>query len=39
MARIPEGLIERIEREVPLTDLCREYGIELKSRGKDHFAS
>ncbi len=39
MARIPEELIERIKREVPVADLCREYGIELKPKGKDHFAS
>lgn len=39
MARIPDELIERIKREVPVADLCREYGIELKPKGKDHFAS
>ncbi len=39
MARIPEELVERIKREVPVADLCREYGIELKPKGKDLFAS
>lgn len=39
MARIPDELIERIKAEVPLADLAREYGIELKPKGKDHFAS
>jgi DNA primase len=38
MARIPLELIERIKREVPVADLCREYGIELKPKGKDLFA-
>jgi len=35
MARLPDELIERIKREVPLTDLCREYGIELSGHGKN----
>jgi DNA primase catalytic core len=39
MARIPDELIERIKREVPVADLAREYGIELKPKGKDLFAS
>jgi DNA primase len=39
MARIADELIERIKREVPVAELCREYGIELKPKGKDHFAS
>jgi DNA primase catalytic core len=39
MARIPGELVERIKREVPAADLCREYGIELKPKGKDLFAS
>lgn len=39
MARIPDELIERIKAEVPLADLAREYGIELKAKGKDLFAS
>lgn len=39
MARIPDELIERIKAEVPLADLAREYGIELKPKGKDLFAS
>ena len=30
MARIANELIERIKREVPMAELCREYGIELK---------
>ncbi|MFT6241895.1 MAG: hypothetical protein ACJAQT_003995 [Akkermansiaceae bacterium] len=29
MARLPDELINRIKREVPLEDLCREYSIEL----------
>ena len=39
MARIPDELIERIKAEVSLADLAREYGIELKPKGKDLFAS
>jgi hypothetical protein len=35
MARLPEQLVERIKREVPLEDLCREYGIELTGSGKN----
>jgi len=35
MARLPEELIERIKAEVPLVDLCREYGIELTGHGKN----
>jgi hypothetical protein len=37
MPRIPDELITRIKCEVPLTELCREYGIELKPKGKDFF--
>jgi len=39
MARIPEELVERIKREVPVAELAREYGIALEPRGKDLFAS
>lgn len=35
MARLPDDLIERIKAEVPLVDLCREYGIELSGHGKN----
>ena len=35
MPRLPEELIERIKREVPLVDLCREYGIQLNGGGKN----
>jgi DNA primase catalytic core len=35
MARLPDELIERIKAEVPLVDLCREYGIELTGHGKN----
>src|SRR5271166_5925801 len=35
MARIANELIERIKREVPMAEVCREYGIELKPQGKD----
>ena len=35
MARLPDDLIERIKAEVPLVDLCREYGIELTGHGKN----
>ena len=35
MARLPEELVERIKREVPLEDLCRDYGIELSGSGKN----
>ena len=38
MARIPQELIDRIKQEIPLADLCHEYGIELKPKGKDLFA-
>jgi DNA primase catalytic core len=38
MSRIPNEQIERLKREVPVTDLCREYGIELQPKGKDLFA-
>jgi len=35
MARIPDELIERIKREVPLEKLCAQHGIQLQPRGKD----
>ena len=35
MARLPEELIDRIKAEVPLVDLCREYGIELTGHAKN----
>ena len=35
MARLPDELVERIKREVPLEDLCREYRIELTGSGKN----
>jgi DNA primase catalytic core len=35
MARIPDELIERIKREVPLEKLCAHYGLQLSPRGKD----
>ena len=35
MPRLPDELIDRIKREVPLVDLCREYGIELTGGGKN----
>jgi DNA primase len=35
MARIPDGALERIKREVPLLDLVRAAGIELKRHGAD----
>jgi DNA primase catalytic core len=35
MARIPNELIERIKREVPLEKLCAQHGIQLQPRGKD----
>lgn len=37
MPRLPEDLIERIKRDVPLTDLCRDYGIELSGSGKNRL--
>jgi DNA primase len=36
--RLPDELIERIKAEVPLSDLCREYGIELTGYGKNLMA-
>ena len=38
MARLPEDLVTRIKKEVHLTDLCREYGIELTGTGKNLLA-
>jgi DNA primase len=38
VSRIPGEQIERIKREVPVAELCREYGIELQPKGKDLFA-
>jgi DNA primase catalytic core len=35
MARIPDDELEHIKRDVPLTDLCGRYGIELQPQGKD----
>jgi DNA primase len=35
MARVPEELIRRIKEVIPLADLCRDYGIILKSHGAD----
>ncbi len=35
MPRLPDDLIQRLKTEIPLTDLCREYGIELKGSGKN----
>lgn len=35
MARLPDELVDRIKREVALTDLCAEYGIELTGSGKN----
>ena len=34
MPRIPEAEIERIKRQINLSDLCRSRGIELKPHGK-----
>jgi DNA primase catalytic core len=38
MARIPDEELERIKRDVPLTDLCSRYGIALKPQGQDFAA-
>jgi DNA primase catalytic core len=35
MPRLPEDLIEKLKRDVPLSDLCRERGIELSGTGKN----
>lgn len=35
MPRLPEDLIDKIKKEVPLAELCREYGIELSGSGKN----
>lgn len=35
MSRIPDEEIPRLKKEVPLTELCRQRGIELKPHGKD----
>ena len=35
MPRLPDELINRLKTEVPLTELCREYGIELSGSGKN----
>jgi DNA primase catalytic core len=35
MPRLPEDLIEKLKRDVPLADLCREKGIELSGTGKN----
>lgn len=35
MSRIAPELLERVKREVSVADLCAEYGIELRARGKD----
>lgn len=35
MRRIPDDELARLKREVPLADLCRDYGIELKPHGAD----
>lgn len=35
MPRLPADMIERIKREVLLSDLCRENGIELNGAGKN----
>ncbi len=35
MARLPDELVLRIKSELPLAELCREYGIELKGSGKN----
>ena len=34
MRRIPDDELARLKREVPLADLCRDYGIELKPHVK-----
>jgi hypothetical protein len=35
MPRVPNELISRIKEAIPLADLCRDYGIVLKSHGAD----
>ncbi len=35
MPRIPDDELARL-KAIPLLDLCRDYGIELRSQGKDH---
>jgi len=35
MPRLPDELIERIKRDVPLAELCAEYGIALSGSGKN----
>ena len=35
MARLPDDLIARIKKEIPLEELCRDYGIELAGSGKN----
>ena len=35
MPRLSEELIERIKRDVPLTELCKEYDIGLSGSGKN----
>ena len=35
MSRLPDELVDRIKREVPLEDLCREYAIGLSGSGKN----
>ena len=35
MPRVPDELISRIKAAIPLADLCRDYGIELKPHGAD----
>ena len=35
MPRLPEDLIGKLKRDVPLADLCREKGIELSGTGKN----
>ena len=39
MARIPDDELERLKREVPLADLCRRRGVELKGQGENLVAS
>ena len=35
MPRIAQEVVDQVKREVKLTDLCRDYGIELKPHGAD----
>jgi DNA primase len=35
MPLISDRLIEELKREIPIIQLCKEYGIELKAQGKD----